>query len=274
MDVILEIATSARAGRLLIFCGAGVSMLPPSKSPSWWEIYVAAASALRDRFQEGFPEVTVDFDLDELLKPLQTQQLADMIVQRFAGGNFVQNLQVVDVADPNENHVLIAALTALGYVRGIVTTNWDTLLERSAVLGGTGFTVVAPAMEGRSVWNSGVTLVKLHGSAVDALRLIETSSHKAREIDPQLARSWSVMVQDADVLVLGYSGADLEFGAARAFFSDFLSSGGRIWWLYRQGSPPRLPSHAQLRVTLMEGSLPDALTRSSSKEEPRIGATD
>jgi len=257
--MIPEIAESARAGRLLIFCGAGVSMLPPSKSPSWWEIYVAAATALRERFREGFPEVTVDINLDELLKPLQTQQLADMVVQRFAGGTFVENLQVVDIADPNENHVLIAALTALGYVRGIVTTNWDTLLERSAALGGTALTVVAPGIDGQPVSGSGVPLVKLHGSAVDALRLIETSSHKAREIDPRLASSWGVMVKGADLLVLGYSGADLDFGAARAFFNDFLSSGGRIWWLYRPGSPPRLPPHVQARVTLIEGLLPDSL---------------
>src|SRR3954451_12715085 len=105
--LIAEIVASARSGRLSLFCGAGVSMLSPSKSPSWWEIYVAAAGVLRDRFREGFPEVTVDVDLDELLKPLQTQQLADLIVQRFAGGTFVENLRVVDIADPNENHVLI-----------------------------------------------------------------------------------------------------------------------------------------------------------------------
>jgi hypothetical protein len=78
-DAIQSISESARARRLAIFCGAGVSMLPPSKSPSWWEIYAAAATALRDRLREGFPEVTADVNVDELLKPLQTQQLADLV---------------------------------------------------------------------------------------------------------------------------------------------------------------------------------------------------
>jgi hypothetical protein len=45
---------------------------------------------------------------------LQTQQLADLIVSHFAGRGFVELLKVVDVADPNENHMLIAALAAAG----------------------------------------------------------------------------------------------------------------------------------------------------------------
>ena len=256
---IAALAQSARANRLALFCGAGVSMLPPSLSPSWWEIYVAAATALLERFREGFPEVPLEIDLDRLLKPLQTQQLADIVSQRFAGETFVENLCVVDIADPNENHVLIAALTALGLVRGVVTTNWDTLLERSAVLAGTGFKVVAPNVPSGRSRGSFVPLVKVHGSSVQPMTLIETSVHKAREIDARLRDGWSGMLVGADLLVIGYSGADVEFGAVRAFFADFLAAGGRIWWLYRPGSPPCLPAVLAGRVTLIEGRLPDTL---------------
>lgn len=97
VDAIVK-ATKER--RLVVFCGAGVSMLAPSKAPSWWEIYAAAAEALGDRFREGFPDIAQDLDIENLLKPLQTQQLSDLIVTRFAGGRFVEILQVVDVADP------------------------------------------------------------------------------------------------------------------------------------------------------------------------------
>ena len=176
-------------------------------------------------FARAFPEITAEIDLDALLKPLQTQQLADLVVSQFAGGTFVQNLQVVDIADPNENHALIVALAAQGYVRGVITTNWDTLLERTAAIRGMSFAVAGPAMQAQRPTASSPPLVKLHGSAVDALRLIETSTHKAREIDPRLATSWHMIVAGADLLVLGYSGADLNFGAARAFFEDFLASG-------------------------------------------------
>jgi len=76
-------------------------MLAPSKSPSRWEIYVEAARALANRFREGFPEISEELQVDELLKPLQTRQLADLIVSRFAGDTFVEVLKAVDVADGN-----------------------------------------------------------------------------------------------------------------------------------------------------------------------------
>src|SRR5271170_4382481 len=237
-DPIHALSLAAQEGRLAIFCGAGVSVLPPSKSPSWWEIYAAAAAVLGDRLREGFPEVSLQFDIDELLRPLQTQQLADLIASHFAGDTFVNHLKVVDVADPNENHMLIVALAAMGCLRGVVTTNFDTLLERTAAVRGISFAVAAPGIAAQATNAQNVPLIKIHGSAVDALRLIETSSSKAREIDPALASSWRPMIAGEDLLVLGYSGADLNFGAARAFFEDFLRTGKRIWWLHLAGFQP------------------------------------
>lgn len=253
-----EIARSARNGDLLLFCGAGVSMLAPSKSPSWWEIYAAAAHALAERFHEGFPEIRNELRLDEMLSSLQTQQLADLIVTRFAGATFVETLKVVDIADANENHMLIVALAAMGCLRGVLTTNFDTLLERTASIRGISWAVTAPGMRARNTQER-IPLIKLHGSSVDALHLIETSSHKARELAPELAEAWSSAIRGADLLVLGYSGADLNFGAASAFFHDFVASGRHIWWLHRAGSRPELPDWIRDKVLYIEGALPNLL---------------
>ena len=59
-------------------------MVAPSRSPSWWEIYAAAAKASAHRFEDEFPDLKQELHIDELLKPLQTEQLADLIVSRFA----------------------------------------------------------------------------------------------------------------------------------------------------------------------------------------------
>lgn len=259
MKPVDAIVQAARERRLVAFGGAGVSMLAPSRAPSWWEIYAAAAEALGERFREGFPAIAPELDIASLLAPLQTQQLSDLIVARFAGDRFVEILQVVDVADPNENHVLLASLAAIGALRAIVTTNFDTLIERAAAVRGAPFAVVRPFSALPASFGTRPPLIKIHGSAVDAARLIETSSDKAREIDATLRDAWTLALDGADLLVLGYSGADLGFGAASRFFRDFLASGGRIWWLHLPGQAPALPDDVRARTTLMEGTLPEFL---------------
>jgi tetratricopeptide (TPR) repeat protein len=250
---------AALAKRLVIFCGAGVSMLAPSRSPSWWEIYVAAARALVNRLRESFPECVEYLSLEALLEPVSTQQLADLVSASFAGPTFADLLKVVDIADANENHRAIATLAASGGARLVVTTNFDTLIERAAAVRNVRFAIAAPGISVLRRADDDSVLVKLHGSTVDPSGMIETTRQKAREISHTLRAAWGPLVTDADVLVVGYSGADLNFGAARAFFADVLAVGGRIWWLHRTGAAPTLTSSVAARTTLIEDRLPDFL---------------
>lgn len=258
-ELLRSLIQAVREQRLVVFCGAGVSMLAPSCSPSWWEIYVAAAQALADRLLDGFPHLAPELRMDELLAPLTTQQLADLVFSRFAGQTFSELLKVVDIADPNENHRALATLADLGGLRASITTNFDTLIERAAAVRGVRFAVAAPGIPASSAAGAQALLVKLHGSTVEPSSMIETTSQKAREISPTLRAAWLPVLAGADLLVVGYSGADLNFGAAREFFTDALAAGARIWWLCRPGSSPTLSSAVGARATLVEGQLPDLL---------------
>ncbi|NOQ77576.1 MAG: hypothetical protein GQ475_07310 [Methylococcaceae bacterium] len=270
-DKTIALEEASKKGALIIFCGAGISMLPPSCSPSWWEIYQAASSALIDNFHESFPTFNKQLNVDELLSPFSTQQIADLIVNQFAGATFLEKLQVVDVADPNENHRLLASLSANGNLAGIVTTNFDTLLERSASVLDYSFSISYPEMAiSPPVSASSIPLIKLHGTTVDATNMIETLDHKARKICPKLAQSWSEIIPGKDLLVIGYSGADLNFGAARAFFDAFTEKGGRLWWLYRPGSEISLVKPFKNQAILIEGTLPELLRKLAGE----VGALD
>ncbi len=253
------IAEVVRERRLVVFCGAGVSMLAPSHSPSWWEIYVSAAQALAERLIEAFPEIAPDLRVDELLAPMTTQQLADLVFSRFAGPTFSELLKVVDIADANENHRALATLAKIGGLRAAITTNFDTLIERAAAVRGVRFAIAAPGIPALRQPGDHAVLVKLHGSTVEPSSMIETTSQKARDISPTLRAAWLPALAGADLLVVGYSGADLNFGAARAFFADVLAAGSRIWWLCFPGSQPTLTPAVAARTTLVEGRLPDLL---------------
>ncbi|WP_439471858.1 SIR2 family protein [Brevundimonas sp.] len=250
---------AGRAGKLVIFCGAGVSMLAPSRSPNWWEIYHAAARALLVETEQGFGDQLPAIDLDGVLGSIRTQQLADLIVSRFAGETFTELLSAVDIADPNANHRLISALAGAGHVRGVLTTNFDTMIERAAATYGVGVSVCVPYLPPESTGSEGLTLIKIHGSVAIPGSLIETSSHKARAFSPVLKQCWLPMLDDAVVLVLGYSGADLGDGAAGAFFEDVLARRCPIYWGHRPGSRPELPAPVAQQVVFIEGGLPHPL---------------
>jgi len=257
-DQIASIFQAAREGRLIIFAGAGISSAGVNRSPSWWQIYSAAAAALGKRFCEEFPDLAPLVDVSEALRPWSTQALADLIQLTFAGQDFLKNLRVVDVADPNDNHLSIAALAKAGHLRAVLTTNFDTLLERSAAVRDMAFTVLTPGGCQPFPDAGGVPLFKLHGTTVDPMRMIETSTHKNRDMDLALPKAWRPCLEGAELLVVGYSGADLAFGAVGAFFADFLSGGARrVYWLHLPGQPP--DSSIASRVTLIEGELPGFL---------------
>jgi hypothetical protein len=199
-------------------------------------------------------------DLRTSMESTSTQGLADLIQTTFAGPTFLRELAVVDVADPNHNHLAIAAMAEAGYVRAVLTTNFDTLLERLASTGERAFTVLTPGNCHPGPDGTGVPLFKLHGSADDPMGMLETSTHKSREMDRALPKAWRPYLNGADLLVVGSSGADLPYGAVRAFFTNFLSGGGRrIYWLHRSDTPPELGKITP-HVIFVQGMLPDFLS--------------
>lgn len=258
-EVVPEIVDSLKNRKLGIFCGAGVSVLQPSNAPAWWDIYVAATSSLADRFIERFPETARHLPSNLIPKDFPTQSLADLIIERFGGEHFAKVLQVVDVADINENHRTIAAFAASGGLRMIATTNFDTMIERAAAVLGAELSVVTPKSPMAKLRANCCLLAKLHGTAAIPSTLVEGSRQKAGQVSRSLIKSWQPLLDDMDMLVVGYSGADLEFGASRTLFDSLAKSNGRIWWLRRPGSSMNIPEHIADRVSCIEGQLPDFL---------------
>ncbi len=116
----------------------------------------------------------------------------------------------------SEGHERIAALTAAGAVRAIVTTNFDRLIERALDRQGVAY---EPAFdtEGfirlRDRLTTGgdgpVPVIKIHGCVCEALSMIDTLKQRRRGrsravdecLEPLYSGHW---------LYLGFSAADLE----------------------------------------------------------------
>lgn len=121
---------------------------------------------------------------------------------------------VFRIGAPNRNHVLMARLAAKGILRTIVTTNFDSLLERALEEEGISYTVSYTDAELENVdWlSSQLQVIKLHGDAGDSRSLAITIRRVASK---NLISSRSKVLREllshdrvGRFIVLGYSFSD------------------------------------------------------------------
>lgn len=248
---------AAAEGRLILFCGAGVSMVPPTGAPSWWEIYSVLTGALKETLKSSHPKLYSKIDVDELTKDLNTQEIANLVIQGFGGATFGDLLRLVDAGEPNSGHMSIAQLLASSAVDAVITTNFDTMIERAARQLEVNLQIATPANT-KPLDEPGPRLIKLHGTAVEPLGMLESSWSKFTPVDPTLKNYFARRLRKATVFVAGYSGSDIECSTTGNFFSQAVEAESDFVWLCRSDRPPVLPKHVMARTTFVRGSLPDA----------------
>lgn len=195
-----------RSRKLIMFCGAGISVTPPSNLP--------LAKELRDNI------------LEKLLRPDDWQHFKE----RFAEKPLESVIEIVDrnskeflpslrrlfqSAQPNRNHLLLAKLVTEEYLQTIMTTNFDTLLEEALRQEGmTDFQVYLnedhfAAIEVNDMLRP--SIVKIHGT-IDDLASVRSALNQIamRARSEARKRALSVFFCDLhkDVLILGYGVKD------------------------------------------------------------------
>jgi hypothetical protein len=206
---------------LVILAGAGVSAGAPSSLPGWKPLNAAIFRALRKRLETGIQK-------NDWLLPMETilesQRNADrfppdyqaQVIEEMCGVRYFHALQALDVAETNAAHRGIAALTASGAVRAIVTTNFDRLIERALEAHGVAYEAAYDLNGYISLGNrlaageaGPVPLIKIHGSVSDPLSMIDTLKQRRKGrsravedcLQPLFPGYW---------LYVGFSAADLE----------------------------------------------------------------
>ena len=168
---------SIEAGRLVIVCGAGLSIAGRSKGPTAKHI----AEVCFDR------AVLVDQKLNPKLRE-NLNLLAEHFAANQALGNYFIPCLVpwgeFAVGEPNDGHIALADLALCRAVEAAITTNYDFFVEQAA----SGFhvdfqsTLDGPAA---AVQRTHANYVKLHGCAVRS-RLTTVWAPSQLENDPEL----------------------------------------------------------------------------------------
>ena len=191
---------------LTIFCGAGISAnsgIPLSK-PLTTKIISRLSSR---RFTNGFKNAAGELPLEMLLGTLKENSDISEILKVFVSTH------------PNKNHIMISELAKRGIVKTLVTTNFDTLIERSfddsGLMLNRDYLVYSDEQDFSKYpgdnQDDRVKLIKIHGT-IDTPESMRTTMKQIANslLSESRARVLrSVFTEPAaNVLVIGYSFSD------------------------------------------------------------------
>lgn len=190
------------AGRLVILCGAGLSMAPPSSLPSAWQV----AGMCFDKYC-----LTIDPSLDPAFR-----QNLETLAEHFVGMNtlksvFIENLVPWSdfVRPPNPGHFAVADFLITRNAVASLSSNYDTLIERCAWDYGADFRGALDGDDAIVVSQKQAPLLKFHGcSHIDRGSTVWAPSQLSdATIASRIAKSkiWmAANLRQKDLLVVGF----------------------------------------------------------------------
>lgn len=225
IDPALSLAFSLHAnkGVYALLLGSGVSRA--AKIPTGWEVVLDLirklarlqkancepdpASWYQNTFGEGA-------DYSQLLDQLgRSQSDRSQLLRPYFEASEEELAE--GIKRPTVAHRAIADLIAGGYIRVVITTNFDRLLEDALEARGIRPVVISTpeSVEGaRPLIHSGPTIVKIHGDYLD--ERIKNTLAELQSYDPRLDVLLDRIFSEFGIITCGWS-ADWDFALLRAF---------------------------------------------------------
>lgn len=239
--VSLSFAMQGNKGVFALLLGSGVSRA--AGIPTGWEVVLELTRRLGTALGEEVGEEPAAWyqlkfgkppDYSELLNSLcKTPTERQQLLREFFEPNETERQQ--GLKTPTKAHKAIARLVAQGFVRVVVTTNFDRLLERAIEDEGISPVVLtsADATEGAMpLAHQRVCVVKIHGDYLDS-RIKNTPAELA-EYDPRIGRLLDEVFENFGLVICGWSAqwdtalrAAIERSKSRRF-SHYWASKGRL----------------------------------------------
>jgi hypothetical protein len=243
LDPVSSIAFEMQAakGVFALLLGSGVSRA--AKIPTGWDItldLVRAVATLQDADAGTAPETWYQTtfgkapEYSHLLDRLaSTPTLRQQVIRPYIEPNEVERARGEKL--PTAAHHAIARLMQLGYVRVVLTTNFDQLLELALADLGIRPTVISTADQvsgALPLVHAGPTIVKLHGDYLDTR--IRNTAGELSAYEPPLEALLDRVLDEFGLIVCGWS-ADWD-PALRAAIDRAPSRRFPMYWVAR-GTP-------------------------------------
>jgi SIR2-like protein len=235
VPTVLDNLTAAGSGPFVLLAGAGVSLWHPSSLPTWNEFNTALLDEAKARAARALPaQSPLRNDLDRLtVDAVGSKAFSNALVEILAGQLYFDVVVGLNVTEPNAVHRGIARLVRQRVITAVVTTNFDTLTEQALNDERVKFDVYFRGRDYERRSDARCPVLKIHGSAIPDSPLIDTVGQKLRGLAPVVRDRLRELFAQHSVLVLGYSGGDLEFGADYLTLRCVPPGGARLWWVVR-----------------------------------------
>lgn len=197
-----RLLASMNAGRLVILCGAGLSMAPPSSLPSAWRV----AGMCFDEYR---------LKIDPLIDPALRDNL-EALAEHFVGLNTLKSVFIEHLVPwkeferpPNPGHAAVADFLITKTVVAGLSSNYDKLIERCAWDYGADFRGSLDGDQATVASHKQAPLLKFHGcSHIDRGSTVWAPSQlHDPTISDRIAKSkiWmAANLRQKDLLVVGF----------------------------------------------------------------------
>jgi len=201
-ETITRLLASMNAGRLLVVCGAGLSMAPPSSLPSAWTV----AERCFEKYR---------LESDPNCDPALRNNL-EALAEHFAGLDTLQSVFIEHlvpwhafVRQPNTGHAAIADFLITRAAIAGISSNYDNLIERCAWDYGSDFRGSLDGDEATADFVRQAPLLKFHGCSLRDRPATVWAPSQLNDptISARIARSkvWmAANLRQKDLLVVGF----------------------------------------------------------------------
>jgi len=273
----VAVARDATAHGLVVVAGAGLSMGPPSSLPGWTAINNAFLENLALRLA-AHTGGEVGYDVAEFV--LERRETADVaqpdlqaqLAEESLGEQYFALFKPLDIATWNDGHAAIAALAATGFLRAVVTTNFDRLIELAIDAAGGHASVYCAPDDFERLSNElvdgpapvAIPVIKVHGSVDRAATMVDTLRQRVVGRPKSLEAALTRLFCNHAVLVVGFSGADLAYDPHYLGLRQGAAGSPSFTVVNREGDPPKaaladLVASAGAQARIVDGTLPECL---------------
>lgn len=197
--------------KIVIFAGAGISKEAPSNLFSWWEYNRLIINEIG---KIGAGTAGMDgnlLDADEVMQKVPVSTISDFLFNYSAGKAYFPLLKILEGSHPNRNHYLLAQLAECGEIAGIITTNFDTLIEQAFAEHGFPVLTYVCDEDYADFKYKGFPIYKIHGSVTDTDTAIDTAQQKLQGLSAAKKQLLSRIFRENHIIFMGFSGEDFAF---------------------------------------------------------------
>lgn len=214
IDPLVSLAFSVYSGKgtYALLLGSGISR--PSGIPTGWEVVLdLIGKVAKVEGEDGGPDPVAWFKQKHSASP-DYSKLLDAIAktpaerQQLLRGYFEPNEdeRAQGLKSPTAAHKAIAQLVLAGYVRVIITTNFDRLMEKALEESGIAPAVISTPDQvagALPLAHAAVTLIKLHGDYLDTR--IKNTEPELAAYEPALSALLDRVIDEYGLIVCGWS---------------------------------------------------------------------